>query len=145
MPRLPSLPRIKIPAERQHPHTPRMSHRVSLLPTHDGRELLAHMAAKIGTAETARRLAREPAAIRRWLRGDARVPSAVAHWLQMAAANTGRYATTTIEQIQRDTKWHYPRAKPGINRRQRASLLAIQALIDAEDEATMQVELDPYA
>lgn len=133
--------RIRIPRARRNPHSPRRRWEIEDLPTHDGLALLAHMVSKVGLEETARRLAREPARIRLYLKGKRFVPEAVRQWLLMAAANTGKKPAHTLEF----TGWNYPRANPKASEHHRKSLLALQAIIDADDAETMALPLDPYA
>ena len=132
--------RLPIPPKRRNPHAPRVRFEIDRLPTHDARILLAHMVRKVGTAEAARRMARTPQQLRRYLKGG-NIPAPVHHWLVMAAANTNAPPEFMLER----SNWWYPRAKPGQSAAHQRQRLALQALIDEEDAETMALPLDPYA
>lgn len=76
------------------------------LPTVQPLELLEAMVAAVGVKETARRLARQPAAVQRW-RTRGKVPVPVWHWLILAAANVANSRGAALEEV----RWHYPKRK----------------------------------
>jgi hypothetical protein len=126
-----------------NPNKPRSRREVDCLPTHDGRELLGIMIATVGLQETARRIARHPSTVRRWLTGRDPVPEVVRQWLLAAATNSRK--TGSLDGL----KWHYPRPRPIARQRRRAFAVAVREILAAEDEREWEEmlaePLDPYA